>query len=115
MPAPSNPNRSGDSRWLSGGAMVVVGGLATAWHLLGLLRDEQIAQNLVTHGLWRALTELFGGTPRWSENQWHANLDGTVPLIAIVAVACCAWLLGAAVIARRGGGAWREALGAWGL
>lgn len=94
--------------------MVILGTLVTGWHDLSLLKDERLAQNLISGGLWQKIVAACGGTVRVVNDHHEAQFDLAGPVSAISLSSLGAWLLGGAALAFWQRRPVRDALIDWG-
>ncbi|HTI49451.1 MAG TPA: DUF2079 domain-containing protein [Planctomycetaceae bacterium] len=94
---------------------MLLGTLALGLHGTSLLRDEPLAGNLISRGLWQRLVPALGGTFTWDGDHAFARIDALALQSILIPFALTAWLGGAACIARSARVPYRQALAEWGF
>ena len=98
-PTPKSRRPEANAVWTSA-AVVAIGAVATAIHLMSVLSRADLAQAVLSEGLWRRIIAALGATSGRVGTDQIANVPFAPLLILCGAASLVAWLGGAAIIAR---------------
>jgi len=114
MPPTLKSRRPAAKNLWTAAAVVALGAVASAIHLASVLSRADVAQGLLSEGLWRRIVAALGATSSRIGSDQVANVPFGPLLILCGAASLLTWLGGAAVIAHRRGVPFQEALVQWG-